>query len=278
MSRLIFRAMGTEVLAVGSDATEVPRWFAAAEAVFSRFLATSELTALNDHADGEVEVSDTMAACLEAAADLRHRTAGLVDPAIGNTVIGWGYDRTFDAGLDRLDAALRYGIGDWSIEGNVVTRRPGVRLDLGGIAKGWTADQAVARGMATLVSAGGDIRASRPDTTVAVADPWGEIAATVRIGPGGLATSSVTRRRWKVGDVEAHHIIDPRRSEPARSPVFSATVTAATAVEAEAGAKAVLLHGEHGLVWAEQQDWITAALVVWHDGNVYATTGWDLAA
>ena len=65
---------------------------------------------------------------------------------------------------------------------------------------------------------------------------------------------------------------------PAASPIFSATVTAATAVEAEAGAKAVLLHGESGLAWAEQQDWIDAALVVWHDGNVYATTGLEMAA
>lgn len=78
--------------------------------------------------------------------------------------------------------------------------------------------------------------------------------------------------------MDAHHIIDPRRMEPAVSPIFSATVSARTAVAAEAGAKAVLLHGETGLVWAQEQDWITAALVVWHDGNVFATTGWKMAA
>ena len=120
--------------------------------------------------------------------------------------------------------------------------------------------------------------ATPPITTVSIEDPWGETAAQVRLGDGGLATSSTTRRRWRVGHEEAHHIIDPRRSRPATTPIFSATVSASTAVEAEAGAKAVLLQGERGLVWAEQQDWIDAALVVWHDGNVYATSGWDMAA
>jgi thiamine biosynthesis lipoprotein len=88
----------------------------------------------------------------------------------------------------------------------------------------------------------------------------------------------MTRRKWRIGAQDAHHIINPRTLAPAVSPVFSASVTAATAVEAEAGAKAVLLRGESGLAWAERQSWIDAALVVWHDGNVFATSGWEMAA
>ena len=72
------------------------------------------------------------------------------------------------------------------------------------------------------------------------------------------------------------HVIDPRTLEPVESPVLSASVLAETAVDAEAGAKAVLLHGEEGLGWAESTEWITAALVVWHDGSVYATRGLEL--
>ena len=98
------------------------------------------------------------------------------------------------------------------------------------------------------------------------------------VGVGGLATSATTRRQWNVAGRPANHLIDPRTLSPAFSPIFSATVMTETAVEAEAGAKAVLLHGEHGLAWAEQQQWIDAALVVWRDGSVYATTGWEQAA
>ena len=277
MRQIDFPAMGTRVVAVGDGLDDVVGHFAAAEAVFSRFDATSELSALNTRSDCEVEVSIELASCLVAAQELRRRTDGLVDPAVGAAVVDWGYDRTFAAVTDRAAKPNASGIGEWSIAGSTVSRSPGTVLDLGGIAKGWTADRAVELGLATLVSAGGDIRNAGRPMPVAILDPWGEIAATVQMG-GGLATSSSRRRRWQVGESDAHHIIDPRRLGPATSPIFSATVTAATAVEAEAGAKAVLLHGEHGLVWAEEQDWIDAALVVWHDGNVYATAGWTMAA
>lgn len=270
--------MGTQVVAIGDDPVRTPDVFAAAELVFSRFDSKSELSRLNADPAEFVAVSDELAACLQMAAVLRDRTGGLIDPAVGNAVAGWGYDRTFAAGLDRDAPAAIGELGTWSISGNVVHRRPGIGLDLGGIAKGWTADSAVADGSAAMVSAGGDMRSALPRTSVVIEDPWGQAAACVVLGHGGLATSSSTRRRWTVGGVDAHHIIDPRRLRPAESPVFSATVTAATAVEAEAGAKAVLLHGASGLAWAEQQDWIDAALVVWHDGNVYATTGWEMAA
>ncbi|MDJ0952504.1 MAG: FAD:protein FMN transferase [Acidimicrobiia bacterium] len=278
MKRIDFPAMGTRIVATGNEIGDVVGFFADAEAVFSRFDSTSELNALNTTPGRAVEVSSALASCLADAQELRRRTGGLVDPAVGAAVAAWGYDRAF-AALPQLTAEpVVAEIGEWSIEESTVFRSPGTVLDLGGIAKGWTADRTVELGLASLVSAGGDLRSAGPPLPIAIADPWGEIAATVQLSHGGLATSSSSRRRWKVADGDAHHIIDPRRLRPAASPIFSATVTAATATEAEAGAKAVLLHGEHGLVWAEEQDWIEAALVVWHDGNVYATTGWTMAA
>ncbi len=278
MNRAEFRAMGTQVIAMSEEVEAVSRFFSDAEAVFSRFDPSSELASLNNDARAVVEVSEDLSACLHEAAELRDRTDGLVDPAVGGAVADWGYDRTFAEIQDRDTVGTVRDLGHWSIVGNEVRRSPGVRLDLGGVAKGWTADRAVDLGLADVVSAGGDVRSNVATTNVAIEDPWGAIAARVHLGRGGLATSSSTRRRWKVGGVDAHHIIDPRRLRPAVSPVFSATVSARSAVDAEAGAKAVLLHGERGLVWAERQDWVTAALVVWHDGNVYATSGWTMAA
>jgi thiamine biosynthesis lipoprotein ApbE len=60
--------------------------------------------------------------------------------------------------------------------------------------------------------------------------------------------------------------------------VLSASAVASTALEAEAAAKAVLLLGADGLRWAERQPWISDAVVIWNDGNAYATTGLELAA
>jgi thiamine biosynthesis lipoprotein ApbE len=66
--------------------------------------------------------------------------------------------------------------------------------------------------------------------------------------------------------------------KPVDTPVISATVLADTAVDAETGAKAVLLLGANGLAWAAEQTWISAAIVIWHDGSVFATPGTEVAA
>jgi thiamine biosynthesis lipoprotein len=122
------------------------------------------------------------------------------------------------------------------------------------------------------------VRSGLASARVDLIDPWGAKPISVVLGSDGLATSSVTRRRWRVGDQEAHHLIDPRSGDPAISPVLSATASCATAAEAEAGAKAILLLGADGLAWADEQPWIRSAMAVWDGGSVFATTGWTVAA
>jgi thiamine biosynthesis lipoprotein len=113
---------------------------------------------------------------------------------------------------------------------------------------------------------------------VPVLDPWGVESIRIALGVGALATGSTTRRRWRVGSDEAHHLIDPRTMAPALTPILSASVISETAAEAEAGAKAVLILGRDGLAWAGEQDWIQGAVAVWHDGSVFATPGIRTAA
>jgi len=276
-----FSAMGTtvEVVAERSEAVaEVGSVFSELEARLSRFIPGSELSQLNDDPAARVGVSAEFASVLRAAADLRDQTEGLVDPAVGPSVVAWGYDRTFEEVDAGGESPSQQWPGNWSIENRVVRREPGVRFDLGGIGKGWAADRAIETTAALVVSAGGDVRSRHPSARVDIVDPWGKRPVTVRLGGAALATSSITRRRWSLGGHSAHHIIDPRTGDPADTPVLSATVRCRSAVEAEAGAKAVLIRGEGGLAWASMQPWIDAAMVVWADGSVYATTGWEVAA
>lgn len=277
-----FPAMGTTVAVTASDEEGVAAtraWFEEVEQCASRFRPTSELSRLNDGRDPAVPVSAMLAGLLAAADAMRRRTRGLVDPAVGGDVVRWGYDTTFAEVRDRASVADRDAeTPPWIVSGGTVCRAPGVRLDLGGIAKGWTADRAVERGLAAIVSAGGDVRSAHPDAEVQVLGPDGDVVATVGLGRRALATSSVSRRRWSVGGRTAHHIIDPRTGAPAVSPIVSATVVAATAVEAEAGAKAMLLHGLDGLAWAAAQPWLDGGIAVWADGSVFATTGLEVAA
>ncbi len=126
---------------------------------------------------------------------------------------------------------------------------PGSRLDLGGIAKGHTADRVLATLMArgaagACVNIGGDLACDgeSPDGS----GWWCSIdhrpGWAVGLTSGGVATSTTTRRRWRTTDgTEAHHLIDPTTGCPSSTTVRSATVVAADAATAEVLAKVVLL-------------------------------------
>jgi len=153
-----------------------------------------------------------------------------------------------------------------------------VRLDFGGIAKGWAADRAAARlgrWRPALVDAGGDIAVSGPMAggcpwPVAVADPFapaGEVAL-LRLYAGGVATSGRDFRRWQQDGAAAHHIIDPRTGLPAAVDVLSATVIGPSAARAEVAAKTVLILGSQaGLRWLDDQAGL-AGLLILESGDV----------
>ncbi|HET8757901.1 MAG TPA: FAD:protein FMN transferase, partial [Solirubrobacteraceae bacterium] len=126
----------------------------------------------------------------------------------------------------------------------------GVRLDLGGSAKGLAVDLAaglLAGHAGYAVDAGGDIRigGTRPaPRTVHLRHPLdGGIAHSLTVTTGAVATSGLQTRVWRTADGFAHHLIDPARGVPAWTGVIQASALAPTALEAETLAKAALLRG-----------------------------------
>jgi thiamine biosynthesis lipoprotein len=124
-----------------------------------------------------------------------------------------------------------------------IRRPPGLRIDLGGSAKGLAADWAAAKLSGVfVVDCGGDVRVGG-NHDVALRDT----AHTLRVTDAAIATSGIDRRVWRRPDGSyAHHLIDPGTGEPAWTGLISASTIAATALEAEALAKAALLSGPRG--------------------------------
>ena len=293
MEELSFRAMGCEMKAVlDADGprvrralAQVPGWFETWEAALSRFRPDSELSRLNDRAGQIVRASGVLWEVLQAALAAARRTGGLVTPTGLVALVAAGYDRTF-AALPAAGAAAPAPAGPlpaWQAVRllprlHAIQVPAGVRLDFGGIAKGWAADRA-ARQLAALapalVDAGGDIRVSGPRAT---GEPWPIGAgdprdadrdlALLALRGGAVATSGRDYRRWQRGGVWQHHILDPRTGQPATTDVLSATVLAPTAVAAESAAKAVLILGSGaGLAWLDAHPAL-AGLLVLDDGQV----------
>jgi thiamine biosynthesis lipoprotein len=250
MERRTFRAMGTEIdlLVDASGATAAlsaaEDEFHRLEAILSRFRQDSELSLLNRA--GRVDPGPDLLRVTELALAAREDTGGRFDPTVHDAVVAAGYDRTFESiAADGPEPAARACGGEVRIDRGVIELDDGVRLDFGGIGKGYAADRAaevLAIAGPCLVNAGGDIAVRDGAWPIAVQTATGSL--TVELTSGALATSGRDRRRWQRGGRELHHLIDPATGTSAGGDLVRATVVASDAVVAEVWAKALFLAGE----------------------------------
>jgi FAD:protein FMN transferase len=233
---------------------------------FSRFESGSELSRLNADARARVPVTGTMARLAEAAVWAASETGGLVDSTLVAEIEHAGYGSDLHSSLP-IDAAFKLapprrpaapaGREWWrevQVEGDVLVRPPGLRLDSGGIAKGLFADLAadtLAGYESFAVDCGGDLRlggASGAARKVDVASPLADgVLHSFELAEGGVATSGIGKRSWlDPSGAPAHHLLDPGTGRPAFTGVVQATALAPTALAAETLAKAALLSGPEG--------------------------------
>jgi thiamine biosynthesis lipoprotein len=266
-----FRAMNSDIAlaASGADQEQIKHGFSLArefihvsEQRFTRFTQTSELAELNRSAGCWFQVSPEMFQVLQAALFLVEQTNGLFNPAILPALQQAGYDRSLEEIKDashRTGAVRVIELQDFrTVEldhARLAVRLPdGMQIDLGGIAKGWIAEQAARRlaeyAQACAVSAGGDmflvnLPQDEPDWVIGLEDPLHpeQDLAILRLLPGAVATSSITKRKWQYNGRIQHHLIDPRTGQPAITEWLSVTVWAAGAMDAEVYAKALLIGG-----------------------------------
>lgn len=204
---------------------------AALNAVLSDYDSDSELSRLSQTSGtGQmVKLGDDLWTVLARAQDLARCTEGAFDVTVGPCVNLWRKARRDRAlpDLARLDRA-RAATGWQHLELDAKQRTarlrvPGMRLDLGGIAKGYAVDEALkvlaAHGISrALVSGGGDLAASdpppgKPGWRIEVAAPDAPDAPPARhvlLRRAGLATSGDLFQHVEIGGVRYSHIVDPR--------------------------------------------------------------------
>ena len=131
-----------------------------------------------------------------------------------------------------------------------------------------------------LVSLGGDIavagRAPAGGWRILIAEdsetPTDAAGEVVAIETGAIATSSTTVRRWRRGERTLHHLIDPRTGGPVDSPWRTASVVAATCVDANTAATAAIVLGDAAVAWLTAGG-LPARLVA-ADGAMTRLGGW----
>ena len=267
-----FRAMNTDILLVaqgthariGQGFEQAQQFILASEKRFTRFSEASELSELNHAAGTPFQASTDLFSVVSMAQRFFHLTRGLFDPSILPDLHRVGYDRSMDLlrqqgaapMFEFLLAGERPSFSEMELDERrcMILLPPGMALDLGGLAKGWIAEQAAlilsSFSSACAVNAGGDmfmvgLPEGEGQWSVTLEDPLQpeNTLTTLKVDPGAVATSSVTKRTWKQGGKLRHHLIDPRTGEPAQTDWLSMTVIAEHAYEAEVFAKALFIGG-----------------------------------
>lgn len=240
------------------------------EAALSLYRPESELSAINrGGAAGWVRVSPEVAALVAHALALAQATGGAFDPTVAPLVEAWGLRSGAGRvpGEDEL-AAVRETVGAPLVEadpaGAVRFSRPGVRLDLGAIGKGYALDRAAAllreAGVTAALLHGGT------SSIVALGAPPGEAAWKVAVDatdqpsalgprPSAWPSPAVFPLRdeslsvsavWGKGFSQDHrffgHVLDPRDGRPVRRALQAAVVLPAAA-ESDALSTALLVRG-----------------------------------
>lgn len=264
------------------------------ESLMSRHVSDSDVSRINRGAGGSpVKVKSETFYVIEEAVRCAGLTKGAFDITIGPLMDVWGFGTPDPVipGAEEMEQA-RSLVG-WELveldSENMTVRLPiqGMSIDLGGVAKGYAAEEGarILREYGiphALIDAGGNIVAvgSRPDGEpwkIGVRNPRGvgredTIGPTLPVVNGAVATSGDYERFFIHDGKRYHHILNPGTGMPLET-VSGVTVMAKDSLHADMLSTAVFVLGQdEGMEFIETLDGVSA-MIVDADGNMLFSKG-----
>ena len=255
----------------------------------STYKPTSEVSQVNDKAaDGPMHISKELFDLLVTAREYSEITDGAFD--ITYASVGYMYDfrkriHPDDAQIAKALPAVNYRHVILDPKNQTVQfSEKGVRIDLGGIAKGYSVDRGidVLKGLGftrAFVSAGGDSRIigdrfGKP-WIVGIRDPMkgeGNVIARIPLVNAAISTSGDYERFFDEAGVRYHHIIDPHTGHSA-SKVRSATVIGPYATRTDGLSKTAFVLGPDKALEIYNRLPDIDAIIVKLDGTIVHSSG-----
>ena len=264
---------------------ELMAYLAYLDSRWSRFIPESDISRLNNEPGRPVLVAAETLILLSHMNRGFRDTRGDFDPTTLPAVMSEGYvESLVTPGKTTSIPSSAQKRGDLAmvaVDGNLVTLPVGTTIDSGGVGKGLAADLAASRALelgalGALVEVGGDVRVSgvspRGDSwRLAIEHPTlpKTRLSVVELTDHGLATSTVTKRRFTVDGRSTHHLINPKTLQSADSDTIQASVIAPTAALAEMWTKVAFVRGSATLLaeasargfeaacWLTNEQWVT---------------------
>jgi FAD:protein FMN transferase len=290
-SQLRLAAWTTDEARVVDTFEHIFREFDRLEALLSVWKDGSDVVRINKNAGiTPVKVSRETIEVLTIAREASELTHGKFDITFGALSDIWRFDHDQDNVVpdhDLIEARLKR-IDYQAVEidataGTAFINRPGMRIHLGGIGKGYAVDRAVRllkdQGFKDfLIQSGGDLYVSGNDNgkpwKLGIADPRGnhDVFAALQISDGTFSTSGDYERSFIKDGKRYHHLIDPDFGEPARE-CRSVTIVTNRAVMADVLSTGVFIMGPRsGMALIEQLPDVEG-IIVTADNDVLVSSG-----
>lgn len=229
------------------------------DSLLSKYIPESEISRLNKA--GELAVSPDTMFILKKSREFYDATGGAFDITVAPLVDLWGFtDKDFRVPSSRQikDALNLVGMDKiiFNDENNVVKfKLPGMKVDLGAIAKGYAVDCAVGKlkdaGIKScVVNLGGQIyalgdRFGRP-WRIAIRNPRSRaFIGYLNLKDLAVSTSGDYEQYFLRGNKRYSHIINPKTGYPADSGILSVTVAAASGSAADALSTSIFVLGKN---------------------------------
>ena len=261
--------------------------------LMSHYKPESQLSQINQYANERpVQVDKELFDLIKLSTHYSEITEGAFDITYASVGYLYDYPRhihpTEEQIREKLPAVNWHNMLLDEAHHTVRFEHPGMRIDLGGIGKGYAVDRGIdvlkARGIdRALVTAGGDSRIigdrmGRP-WLIAIRHPDNpsKVVTRIPLADSAVSTSGDYERYFDEGGVRYHHIIDPRTGHSA-SKVRSATILAPTATQTDGMSKtAFVLGAEKALEIINRMPEYDAVFVL-PDGRVLYSNGLRPAA
>lgn len=261
------------------------------EQLMSTYIPDSNLSRINDSAGvSPVKADREVLYLIKKGIELGDLTNGAFNIAVGPLVKLWGIPDKREFIPSKKEIGLLLPVTDYhniqidEEKGEVFLKKKGMRIDLGGIAKGYAAERAIAilkeKGIDNaIVAVAGDVKAigKRPDGKawhIGVKHPREKekLLRTVDLSDMAVSTSGDYERFFIKDGILYHHILDPRTGEPARRSQ-SATVVASEGIVADALSTGVFVLGpEMGMELIERMPDVEG-IIVDSTGKVFVSSG-----
>lgn len=260
------------------------------ENLMSKTVETSDIYQLNNNPNQKIEISDQSLEVLKKAQNYAEMTEGDFDPTIGALVELWGIG-TENASVppkSKIKEALaNTGYKYLNLDDNSAEiTKAGVRLDLGGIAKGYAAEEVkkiVEKHEVehAFVNLGGNVlvignKVDGSPWKIGIQDPRagrGNVMAIINAVDLTIVTSGNYERYFEEDDKLYHHIIDPKTGYPAENNLLSVSIISRNSFDADALSTAVYVMGlERGMEFIENIDDVNVMFIT-KELDVYLSSG-----